>query len=114
MATATVVKTRTVAKATNAQRDAALRRKRAQQAAMLLKHVSDPTRLRIILVLAEGERHVGALCEVVDQKQPATSHHLALLRHAGMIAARRQGKNNFYGLTERGEQLASIVKDIVA
>ena len=114
MTTATVVKTKTVAKVTKAQRDAALRVKRAQQAAILLKHVSDPTRLRIILVLAEGERHVGAICEVLDQSQPATSHHLALLRHAGMIAAHRQGKNNFYALTELGERLASIVKNIVA
>ena len=114
MATAAVVKTKTVAKATKAQRDAALRRKRAQQAAILIKHVSDPTRLRIILVLAEGERHVGAICGAVDQSQPATSHHVALLRHTGMIAARRQGKNNFYALTEPGERLASIVKNVVA
>ena len=112
MATATVVKTKTVARAT--RRDAALRRRRAQQASILLKHVSDPTRLRIILLLAEGERHVGALCEVLDHSQPATSHHLALLRHAGMIAARRQGTNNFYALTEPGERLASIVKNVVA
>ena len=114
MTTATVVKTKAVARATKAQRDAALRVKRAQQAAILLKHVSDPTRLRIILMLAEGERHVGALCEFLDHSQPATSYHLALLRHAGMVAARRQGKNNFYGLTERGEQLASIVRKILA
>ena len=114
MATATVVKTKAVAKATRAQRDAALRLKRAQQAAILLKHVSDPTRLRIILLLAEGERHVGAISVVVDQSQPAVSHHLALLRFGGIIAARRQGKNNFYALTERGEQLASIVRDVLA
>jgi DNA-binding transcriptional ArsR family regulator len=88
--------------------------KRAQRAAILLKQVSDPSRLRIILMLAEGERHVGALCEVLDQSHPATSHHLALLRHSGLIAPRRQGKNNFYALTEPGEHLASIVKNIVA
>jgi DNA-binding transcriptional ArsR family regulator len=114
MATETVVKTRAVAKATRAQRDAALRRKRAQQASILLKHVSDPTRLHIVLLLAGGERHVGALCEVLDHSKPATSHHLALLRHGGLIAPRRKGKNNFYGLTKRGEQLASIVKNVVA
>jgi DNA-binding transcriptional ArsR family regulator len=114
MTTATVVRTKAVARATNTRGDAALRVKRAQQAAILLKHVSDPTRLHIVLLLAEGERHVGALCEVLEHNQPATSHHLALLRHAGMIAARRQGKNNFYGLTERGEQLASIVRKILA
>jgi DNA-binding transcriptional ArsR family regulator len=114
LATATVVKTKTVARATKAQRDAALRLKRAQQAAALLKQVSDPTRLRIILMLAEGERHVGAISEVVDQSQPAVSHHLALLRHGRLIAPRRQGKNNFYGLIERGERLASIVRKILA
>ena len=114
MATATVVKTRTVARATKAQRDAALRVKRAQQAAILLKHVSEPTRLRIILLLAEGERHVGALSEAVDQNQPTVSHHLTLLRHGGIVARRREGKNNIYGLTEPGERLASIVKNVVA
>ena len=114
LATATVVKTKTVARATKAQREAALRLKRAQQAAALLKQVSDPTRLRIILLLAEGERHVGALCEVLEHSQPATSHHLSLLRHGGIIAPRREGKNNFYGITERGEQLTSIVRKILA
>ena len=114
LATATVVKMKTVARATKAQRDAALRLKRAKQASILLKQVRDPTRLRIILLLAEGERHVGAICEAVDQKQPAVSHHLALLRFGGMVTPRRQGKNNFYGLTERGEQLASIVRKILA
>jgi DNA-binding transcriptional ArsR family regulator len=112
MATATVVKTKTVAKATKARREAALRRKQAQRAAILLKQVSDPTRLKIVLLLAEGERHVGALSEVMEHSQPATSHHLAMLRHGGVIAPRRQGKHNFYGLTELGERLASIVKNV--
>ena len=114
LATATVVKTRNVARATKAQRDAALRLKRAQQAAALLKQVSDPTRLHVLLLLAEGERHVGALCEVLEHSQPATSHHLSLLRHGGLIAPRRDGKNNFYALTERGERLSSIVRKILA
>ena len=114
LATATVVKTKTVARATKAQRDAALRLKRAQQAAILLKQVSDPTRLHIILALAEGEKHVGGICEELKQRHPATSHHLALLRLGGIIAPRRKGKNNFYALTEPGERLASIAKNISA
>ncbi len=113
MATATAAKTKTVAKPTRTQRDAALRLKRAKEAAILLKQVSDPTRLKIVLLLAEGERHVGALCGFLDHSQPATSHHLALLRHGGIIAPRRQGKHNFYALTEAGEQLASIVKNVI-
>jgi DNA-binding transcriptional ArsR family regulator len=90
-----------------------MRLKQAQKAAGLLKQVSDPTRLQVILMLAEGEKHVGALCETLNQSQPATSHHLALLRHGGIITPRRQGKNNFYSLTEAGEQLASIVKNVI-
>jgi DNA-binding transcriptional ArsR family regulator len=87
--------------------------KQAQRAAILLKQVSDPTRLQIVLMLSEGERHVGALCETLSQSQPAVSHHLALLRHGSIIAPRRQGKNNFYALTESGEQLAEIVKNVI-
>lgn len=89
------------------------RLKQAQRASILLKQVSDPTRLQVVLMLAEGEKHVGALCEQLSQSQPAVSHHLALLRHGGIIAPRRQGKNNFYGLTETGEELAKVVKNVI-
>ena len=113
MATVTSLKTKIVPKATKAQKDTALRLKQAQKAAILLKQVSDPTRLQIILMLSEGEKHVGAVCETLNQSQPATSHHLALLRHGSIIAPRRQGKQNFYGLTEAGEKLATIVKTVI-
>ena len=89
------------------------RLKQAQRASMLLKHVSDPTRLQVVLTLAEGERHVGALCAQLSQSQPAVSHHLALLRHGGIIAPRRQGKNNFYGLTELGAELAQVIRSLI-
>jgi len=90
-----------------------LRLKQAQRASILLKQVSDPTRLQVVLMLSEGEKHVGGLCEQLSQSQPAVSHHLALLRHGGIIAPRRQGKNNFYGLTDTGEELANVVKGIL-
>jgi DNA-binding transcriptional ArsR family regulator len=86
----------------------------AKRASILLKHVSDPTRLQVILILAEGERHVGALCAQLSQSQPAVSHHLALLRHGNIIAPRRQGKNNFYSLTDTGTDLARVVKNLIA
>jgi DNA-binding transcriptional ArsR family regulator len=101
-------------KLTKAQKEAAGRLKQAQRAATLLKQVSDPTRLQIILMLSEGEKHVGALGEHLNQSQPAVSHHLALLRHGGIIAPRRQGKNNFYALTDTGEELARVVKTVIA
>jgi DNA-binding transcriptional ArsR family regulator len=113
MATATSVQTKTVAKVTKAQKDASVRLKQAQRTAYLLKQLSDPTRLQVVLMLCEGERHVGALSETLNMSQPAVSHHLALLRHGGTIAPRRQGKNNFYALTEAGAQLAEIVKTFI-
>jgi DNA-binding transcriptional ArsR family regulator len=114
--TATATRTTTTRSATaskKSQKEADQRATQARRASVLLKHVSDPTRLQVILILAEGERHVGALCEQLSQSQPAVSHHLALLRHGGIIAPRRQGKNNFYSLTETGESLASVVKGLI-
>lgn len=100
-------------KGNKAAKDATMRLRRAQRAAILLKQASDPTRLRIILALAGGERHVGALCDELNQTQPAISHHLALLRHGSLISPRRQGKNNFYSLTEAGQELAKVVRFVV-
>src|SRR3954467_14660236 len=103
----------TSARSSKSKKGPEQRLKQAQKAAMLLKQVSDPTRLQVILMLSEGERHVGSLSGDLNQSQPAVSHHLALLRHGGIIAPRRQGKNNFYGLTETGEELATVVKGLL-
>jgi DNA-binding transcriptional ArsR family regulator len=89
------------------------RLKRAQQVSILLKHLSDPTRLQIILMLSEGERHVGSLCSELNQSQPAVSHHLALMRHGGVIIPRRDGKNNYYTLSDTGVELAIVVKELM-
>jgi ArsR family transcriptional regulator len=68
----------------------------------LFKLLSDETRLRILYYLTQrSELHVRALCELLDESQPAVSHHLALLRVAGLIERRREGKHNFYGLKTR-------------
>jgi DNA-binding transcriptional ArsR family regulator len=113
MATLTSSAATATAKASKAKKGIEQRFKQAQRAAILLKQVSDPTRLQVILMLSEGEKHVGAVCDQMNMSQPAVSHHLALLRHGGIIAPRRQGKNNFYGLTEAGEELAMVVKDLI-
>ena len=65
----------------------------------LFKLLSDETRLRILLLLKDRqELNVRTLCQILRQSQPAVSHHLALLRVAGLIDMRRQGKHNFYRL----------------
>jgi DNA-binding transcriptional ArsR family regulator len=90
-----------------------LRTRTIQRAAILLKQVSDPTRLRVVTLLSEKELHVGGLCEQFNMSQPAVSHHLALLRHGGIVNSRRQGKNSFYSLTDTGYRLSRIVKGVV-
>jgi ArsR family transcriptional regulator len=65
----------------------------------LCRLLSDETRLRVLYLLTrQGEMHVRALCDTLEQSQPAVSHHLALLRGDGLIESRREGKHNFYRL----------------
>jgi ArsR family transcriptional regulator len=79
----------------------------------LFKLLSDETRLRILYLLTQRtELHVRALCELLHESQPAVSHHLALLRVAGLIDRRREGKHNFYGLKTR--QLSALLDMLFA
>jgi len=80
-----------------------------RHAADLLKQVSDPTRLQVLISLSKKERHVTELCaEIGAPSQPAVSHHLALLRHGRLIESRRDGKHNYYGLTDTGRKLVAL------
>jgi DNA-binding transcriptional ArsR family regulator len=85
-----------------------------RQAAELLKQVSDPTRLQVLMLLSDKERNVTEICsDLGSQSQPAVSHHLALLRHGRLIEPRRSGKHNYYYLTEQGRELAKVVNNLV-
>ena len=70
--------------------------------AQVFKLLSDESRLKILLALAQdGESHVTALCKLLDQTQPAVSHHLKLLRLSRLVGFRRRGKLNYYRLESR-------------
>ena len=60
--------------------------------------LGDRTRLQIVMLLSKGPRNVSSLCETLRLPQPTASHHLALLREAGLISNRREGKQIFYSL----------------
>jgi DNA-binding transcriptional ArsR family regulator len=69
-------------------------------AAQLFHMLGDENRLRILLNLAgQKEMNVSSLGKALGQSQPATSHHLTLLRATGLVSYRRDGKHNFYFLT---------------
>lgn len=65
-----------------------------------LKAVADPTRLRILHLLGEGECCVGELVTAVGGTQANISKHLGVLRGAGLVKARRAGMNVCYSLEE--------------
>jgi ArsR family transcriptional regulator len=83
----------------------------AKDLVRVFKLLADETRLRILFYLMQrDELHVRALCELLGHSQPAVSHHLALLRIAGLISARREGKHNYYHvLPDRVKQLLDVL-----
>jgi ArsR family transcriptional regulator len=81
----------------------------------VFKLLSDETRLRILFHLSRNEElHVRALCEILEQSQPAVSHHLALLRDAELIESRREGKHNYYRVVpEKFQKMVGMVFEAV-
>ena len=63
-----------------------------------LKSLASESRLNIILLFLDGqERTVNEIAEAIGLGQPATSEHLAVLRQAGVLVSRKEGKEVYYG-----------------
>jgi ubiquinone/menaquinone biosynthesis C-methylase UbiE/DNA-binding transcriptional ArsR family regulator len=67
-----------------------------------LKAAGEPTRLRILALLAEAELTVSDLTEILRQSQPRLSRHLRLLTEAGVVDRFREGSWAFFRIGERG------------
>jgi ArsR family transcriptional regulator, arsenate/arsenite/antimonite-responsive transcriptional repressor len=67
-------------------------------ATQLFRVMADPIRLRILHLLREGELCVGDLVTVLRVPQPTASRHLASLKRAGLITARKNSYWTFYAL----------------
>ena len=63
--------------------------------------LSEPARVRIALILCHGERRVSDLVRLLKMPQPTVSHHLGLMRRAGLLVTRREQKWIYYGLEKR-------------
>ena len=70
--------------------------------------LADGTRLKILLVLAEGESDVAGLCRRLARPQPTVSHHLAILRDSHVVLARRDGRQIFYRLAGEPPQPGTV------
>ncbi|GIW88881.1 MAG: transcriptional repressor SdpR [Isosphaeraceae bacterium] len=64
----------------------------------VFKALADPTRRRILRLLAGGEKTAGLIASAFPLGKPAISHHLAILKQAGLIRCRRSGQQLHYSL----------------
>ncbi|MFO8056303.1 MAG: metalloregulator ArsR/SmtB family transcription factor [bacterium] len=72
--------------------------KTASQKAEILKALAHPYRITMFESLAEGEKTVGELVELLGQKEANTSRHLAVMRQAGLLATRKEGLHVYYSV----------------
>jgi ArsR family transcriptional regulator, arsenate/arsenite/antimonite-responsive transcriptional repressor len=91
-----------------------LSRERTEVLADRLKAVSDPTRLRILDVLVQQGEPL-CVCDVTalfPQNQPTISHHLRLLREAGMIDTEKRGIWTYHWATKAGRITLSALQEL--
>lgn len=62
------------------------------------KALADPTRRRILELLAQNELTAGEIAAQFDMTKPSVSHHLAILKSAGLVQDERRGQNIVYNV----------------
>jgi DNA-binding transcriptional ArsR family regulator len=78
--------------------------------ALKISAIADEHRLGLLLAMEGGPRKVGDLAEMDDA---GVSPRLAILRHAGMVEVRREGKFRFYNLTDQGMSLMAGLRPLL-
>lgn len=79
----------------------------AERAARRFRVLADPTRLRILSLLARHADHV-CVCDIVDAfplEQPTISYHLGVLRKEGLVSAERRGQWAYYRVEPKGRHV---------
>lgn len=70
------------------------------ECASVLKVLADETRLAVVEQLMDGPKHVGEIIEALNVEQTLLSHHLRVLRDAGLVVSQRDGKQVIYTLAK--------------
>src|ERR1700754_660592 len=84
----------------------------AVELAGMLKALSDPVRLRLLSVIASRRGGEACVCDVsagIDLSQPTISHHLKVLRTAGLLKSERRGSWVYYRVIPEALQRLSLV-----
>ncbi|MGA3035622.1 MAG: metalloregulator ArsR/SmtB family transcription factor [Terracidiphilus sp.] len=89
------------------------RRSKPFDLAQLFTALADPTRLRLLNLMSGREVCVCYFVEILNQGQPKISRHLAYLRNAGIVSARREGKWMHYSIQRPYDVAANSILDTV-
>lgn len=74
--------------------------------------LADPARRHILTLLKKGDLNAGEIASHFDMTKPSISHHLNLLKQAGLVTARRSGQNVIYSLNlSVFEELLQLISD---
>lgn len=87
---------------------------RGEKVAATFSFLCDGTRIRILWLLCHSEECVSNVAKAVDMSAPAVSHHLKILREAGLIVSKRIGKEIHYRLadTDEAKLVHKMIDDI--
>ncbi len=80
-----------------------------QKLSLLLKIISDNSRLQILCILQNGEHCVCQLIEHVKLSQSLISHHLKDLKDFGLVIDRKDSKWAYYSLTDKGKEITNLI-----
>jgi ArsR family transcriptional regulator len=80
--------------------------------ARLFAALADPTRLRLLNLMHDREVCVCYFVEILKQSQPKISRHLAYLRNAGIVSARREGKWMHYSIVHPVDAQTSAILEV--
>jgi ArsR family transcriptional regulator len=85
---------------------------RPDEMARLFAALADPTRLRLLNLMNGREVCVCYFVEILAQSQPKISRHLAYLRNAGVVSARRDGKWMHYSILRPADEQAAAILEV--
>jgi DNA-binding transcriptional ArsR family regulator len=82
----------------------------------ILTAIGNDTRQKIILTLMNAQDQSGMRVEEIASKtflsRPAVSHHLQILKHAGIIKMRKEGTKNFYYFDDTGAAIEQLIQTL--
>lgn len=90
---------------------------RAQELARKLKALADPTRLRLVSIVAASEGEEACVCDLIEPvglSQPTVSHHLRILMEAGFLSRSKRGTWAYYKLVPGALGQLSQLLDVTA